>query len=226
MTNLIMVVCDRYRLTEQTLRTLYQNTPNNQYNLTIMDNGSTDFRMLKLYEKVQAANVAIIGIERPTGYVGKARNLGACWSEQVFGRGQYICFIDNDLYFHPQWLEKMEEEMGYWQPVTTPVILGGHQHPYHHMNNSAANHVYVDAVAGYSMMMRWSVWEYFGPFISDGTGPGQSEDTDLCHRVKQEGGVCAYIHPPVLEHCGITNSKGEPATGAEHFRRVEGVLYE
>ncbi len=92
-----------------------------------------------------------------------------------------------------------------------------------------------DAVAGYSMLMRWECFDLYGPFEQEAKGIGQSEDYAFCQKVirgpeatffESCRNLVGYIHPPVLAHCGITNSNGEPATGADQFERVEGYIYE
>src|ERR1041385_6644553 len=110
-------------------------------------------------------------------------------------------------------------------------LLGGQRHPYHKPNQRL---VYAtgrcveetDAVAGYSMFMSWDTWDRFGPFDANAKGIGQSEDWAFSQRVKKGGGIVGYIRPPVLAHCGLTNTDSKPATGHEAFERFPGLIYE
>ena len=76
------------------------------------------------------------------------------------------------------------------------------------------------------MLMKWHTWATFGPFKAKDIGIMCGEDVDICVNINKAGGKVGYIHPPVLEHCGLTNSVGGKATGADQIKQVEGVLYE
>ncbi len=223
----------RPRLLEQTLRTLYKNTPADQYNLTMICDGTPEF----IY---RAENTAppVIGsmllIEPPCYVTGRLKNLGAYWSEKQFGRGEWLCFIDDDIAVQPGWLEKMISVISGAPQVR---ILGGNRHPYHGANGIigfvGTLHQFLkgpyieitDAVAGYSMLMRWETFDKYGPFDAHAKGIAQSEDYAFARRIVDDGGKVGYIHPPVLYHTGVTNSSGQPATGAEKIERVPGILY-
>ncbi len=169
-------------------------------------------------------NCTYIRIEKSSHVLSRARNIGAYWAEQTFGKSDHVCFLDNDVYLMPGWLSKLVEV----EAKTHVEILGGCQHPYHGTNRElegGAVHL-VDAVAGYSMFMTRQTWKTYGPFPHTAPGVCQGEDNALCREVWRCGGRVGYVNPPVLLHCGITNSEGKPAVGSEKFVRVPGVLYE
>ncbi len=259
----------RPRLLEQTLRTLYENTPTDQFTLAIIHDGPSDFvtdfgeasdscirRILARSTSPDvwwSKQVSILEITPATYVTGRLKNLGAYWSEKQFGRGEWLLFIDDDVAFVPGWLEKMTITMITCQSQamkeTSPVlgVLGGNRHPYHGVNEEwvlpyegqsviAERNVVLscpifssvqitDAVAGYSMLMRWGTFDKYGPFDSWAKGISQSEDFSFARRIVDDGGKVGYIHPPVLYHTGVTNSSGQPATGAEKIERVPGILY-
>jgi len=242
MTNVVMICKDRPRLTEQTLRTLYDNTPFRDFNLMIVDDtedGSLDDLLDRYCFKENCKQAAHI----PTGIVGLNKNQGASLSEMVFGRGDWLCFIDNDIAFFPGWLDEMKRAVAF----NAECILGGYRHPYHTPNQllryavmPAGQYVrgqeYVpeytstieatDAVAGYLHFMSWSTWDKFGPYDANSKGVCQSEDHAICRRVVEAGGLVGYVHPPVIANCGLTNSEGKPAIGSEAFPRIPGLIYE
>lgn len=226
MTNVVLLVKNRKLLTEQCLNSLYKNTPNDQFTLTICDDGS-DLETLQLvafYGRTKS-NCRVIHLGASIGIVGFLRNVGASASERYFGRGEYVMFLDCDTALFPNWLQKMTFVMAQSQVK----ILGGHRHPFHGVNET--EHAFhsvelTDAVAGYSMMMTWETYDKYGPFSDNQKGVGASEDWAMCRKIVEAGGSVGYIHPPVLAHTGVTNTDGKPATGADSFRRVEGILYE
>ena len=239
MTNIILLVKDRPRLTEQTLRTLYENTPQNQFNLTIVDDGSKLETLEVLAGYGHPTNAQMIVVGKSIGIVGFLRNIGAAASERYFGRGDYLCFIDNDIAFLPGWLDKITKakelitingEKGF-------ALLGGYRHPFHGVNQTfflegeyhGALNLRVeetDAVAGYMHFMSWATWDLYGPYDQHAKGVCQSEDWAFCRKIIEQRGHVGYVHPPVIANCGLTNSEGKPAIGHEAFWRVPGLIYE
>lgn len=244
MTNIVMLVRDRPRLTEQTLRTLYEETPRDQFNLTIIDDGSWPETTTILSRYAVRDNCQVVTFLRPVSVVGFLRNIGAKAAELTFGRGQFLCFIDNDIAFLDRWLDKMiqakeqikvypdgrEDGKGY-------AVLGGYRHPFHGINQTSflegefqgATNLSIgetDAVAGYMHFMRWECWDLYGPYDAHAKGVCQSEDWAFCRKVIANKGHVGYVFPPVIANCGLTNSEGKPAVGHELFYRYAGLVYE
>lgn len=218
--NVVMIARDRHKLTAQALGSLYENTQSAAFNCVLVDDGSDEpFGVYPSNPHWQS-----LRLEKPCGIVGLVRNLGAYLSERYFGRGDYLLFVDNDVYFLPQWLERMTLDL---EMERNLAVLGGQRHPYHGVN---AKHIgglveETDAVAGYAMMMRWDVWDGCGPFDAHAKGLGQSEDWALCQKARSIGMYVGYHNPPTILHTGMTDTDGKPIAGAEQFERVPGVLY-
>lgn len=227
MTNVCLLVKNRPRLTEQTLLSLYANTPHDQFNLTIVNDGSDTKTVTVLASYVARSNCRIISVSS-IGIVGFLRNVGASASERYFGRGEWLCFIDNDIAFMPNWLQKMIYTMRYSaaNQIANVVVLGGYRHPFHGVNYESQVWQETDAVAGYMHFMRWETWDKYGPYDQHAKGVCQSEDFAFCQKIIKDGGRVGYIHPPVIANCGITNSEGKPAVGSEQFPRIPGLIYE
>jgi len=217
MTNIVCVSNGaREELLYQLIDTLYRNTPLDQFNITyVMDGCRTD--------KITGPNLSVLMVDPAVNIIGRLKNLGAYWSEKQFGRGEWLCFIDDDVAFMPWWMEKMQLIMANSNILR---LLGGVRHPYHGVNYEWANWNETDAVAGYCHFMRWSTWDRFGPYDAHAKGTGQSEDFAICRKIVDAGGKVGYIHPPVMAHCGLTDSSGKPILGAELIDKVEGILYE
>jgi len=224
MTNIVMLVRDRYILTRQALDSLWEHTNYDDYTLTVVDDGSTDFRVRHFTPDLY--------VERSSHTLSQLKNLCIYWSEQHFGRGDWLYISDNDVYFANGWLSdlirtaKLTERDGF-------NLWGGQHHPYHKPIDSWISSVGMlcatehDCLAGTSWLMRWSTWDKYGPFKRD-TAPGvcQSEDYEFTQRLRADGGRIGVIHPHVVIHTGITNSEGKPAVGSDLFPRVPGVIYE
>lgn len=224
MTNIVLICRDRPRLTEQTLRTLYMNTDPTLFNLTIVDDGS-GVETIKILDRYgRKDNCEIVHLLKSVGIVGFLKNVGAWTSERVFGRGDYLCFIDNDIAFSFGWLEFMTSRLDYDKDL---LILGGYRHPFHQpIKGSSRLLSLTDAVAGYTHLMRWHTWDLYGPYDQHAVGVCQSEDFAICQKIISSGKYVGYLEPAVIHNCGITNSEGKPAIGAEYFPRIRGLIYE
>jgi hypothetical protein len=221
MTSIILVTNGaRPRLLEQTLRTLRDNTPVEEFNLVVVGDGFGPFQIPHAPLYFFPAG--------PIGIIGALKNKGVEVSEKQFGRGEWLLFIDDDVAFlSSDWLPLMQASFEYRNQLR---LLGGVRHPYHGVNDASLGILpfveYTDAVAGYCHLMRWSTWDRFGPYDAHAKGTGQSEDFAICRKIVDAGGKIGYIYPPVMAHCGLTDSSGKPILGAELIERVEGVLYE
>lgn len=225
--NIVMIAKNRPRLTKQAVGSIYKHTDGDTFNLTIIDDGS-DPQLLSYtfpgHDSVQ------VRIEDSKGIVGLVRNIGADFAERYWGRGDYICWLDNDVCLHEGWLEKMVMCMN----IPDVKVLGGARHPFHGTNARLGfNDRYfgvalVDAVAGYSMLMSWETWDKYGPFDQHAKGVCQSEDFALCQKVIKDGYKVGYVSPPVLTVCGLTNTLGEKVPGYEELKKMvpEGVYAE
>ena len=151
--------------------------------------------------------------------------MGAAFSEKFWGRGEFLYFSDNDIYFTPGWITQL-------RPVFNVKVIGGQRHPFHGINHTSpylfgCGFIEItDAVAGYSQFMEWSTWDKYGPFDAHTVGVCKSEDFAFCQKIVKDGGMVGYIDPPAVYHTGLTNSEGKAAIGSEQFQRVEGVLYQ
>lgn len=222
MVNIVMLVRDRYRLTEQALRSLYQNTPRDQFNLTIVDDGSEDFRVLKLLGSFGLFGNCLLSRVTDLGHVlSSAKNKGVMDSESYFGRGDWLYLSDNDVYFTPNWLHLLSLNAVTFKGV---ALWGGQVHPFHATSGGDS----LEVLDGPSWFMSWDNWDRFGPL--DPTAPGvcQSEEYPFCQRIRESGLKIAALDPPVVIHTGLTNTNGEPAPGYAERRRamIPNILYE
>jgi len=223
--NIVMLAHNRETLTRQALMTLYDNTPNDLFNLTFVDDGSAITQKVNVPAE-GSSNSCTLRIEDSKGITGQARNLGIYWAEKYWGRGDYLYLSDNDMYFTPGWLEKLiaaSNEVCLWKFA----VIGGWNHPFLQPKSTEGTHGFSismssgnsiwehDAVAGASQLMRWSVWDKYGPLDAHAVGVGQSEDWKFCQDIIKDGGRVGSVYPRVVLNCGITNSFGNPSPGAD-----------
>lgn len=243
--NIVMLVCNRPRLTRQALESLYNNTPKGVFNLTVIDDGSSSRDSELLAREMQhkfknsGRDLVWVTLQPSVGVTGRVRNLGVYWADKHWGRGDWLYLSDNDVYFLPDWLSKLTSVLARGGLMRLS-ILGGWNHPFLKpsskddipiVNISRSSYIHShDAVTGASQLMRWSVWDEFGPLDAHAKGVGQSEDWAMCRKIINAGGRVGSIYPRVVLNCGVTNSFGEPSTGAEEMKMElmehRGVIWE
>lgn len=226
MTNIVVLCHDRYRLTVQCIDSIRKNTDPESYTLTLVDDYSSDFRVRNYLDDqtlYHPKNTTLVRVYNSKHCLGALKNLGVRHSELTFGCGKWLCILDNDVCVFGGWLQELKARLG-----GLAQLLGGVRHPHHGINKEYEGWIGTDAVAGYCHFMYWSTWQTYGPYCADAPGIGQSEDFAFSREIvagDDAEGEVGYIDPPVMAHCGITNSNGEPIAGAELIERVPGVLY-
>jgi glycosyltransferase involved in cell wall biosynthesis len=231
MTNIVMLCRDRHRLLEQSLVSLYKNTPRDEFKLTLVDDGSEDFRTKKLLDDYGCkSNASLVRIENSSHIIARAKNLGVYWSYQTFGPGEWLYLSDSDVWFSPGWLGRM---LNATNCVGTPgnYLFGGQIHPFHRPEPLLSSDTFTghQVLDGPSWMMRWRTWRKVGPLRRQcASGPCQSEDAEWCGRLLAKGGRILVVRNHVVVHTGLTQTDGRPAPGWEERKALipEGVLTE
>ncbi|MBL7071374.1 MAG: glycosyltransferase [Candidatus Omnitrophica bacterium] len=113
------IICtyNRQRYLRKAVQSLVEQTlPNEQYEIIVVDNGSSDDtkRVIKRLSNIQNLRY----IYDPTLGLSQARNTG--W---INARGEYIAYLDDDAMAFPQWLEKILEVFENVKPK--PGCAGG-----------------------------------------------------------------------------------------------------
>lgn len=251
MVNFTMLAFNRPRLTKQALSSLF---PAKGMNVTIFNNGSDDFYGMDTETEANTAYwVTAFCAGEPNAWTfcgydekqgtGESRNLVISASEKAFGRGDYLYLSDNDVYFIP--MSKLDGSRVSWLDVLINSyefawslgfrVLGGYNHPYHQPTGSYPVPGEITAVREVmalslqSMLMRWEVWDKYGPFNK--TTPGRvcdSEDVEFCRKIHADGFKVGVVSPALIVNTGITNSFGQKIPGWELVKAQcpSGVLCE
>lgn len=231
--DIVMPVHNRPVHTEQSIKSLFKNTPEEIFRLCVINDGSdqeTSYLLNVLYEEFNFILMTNDHAMSP----GYSRNL-ACKAISELGRNVYLYHSDNDVYFMPNWSETLiaATMTGVLNEVK---VLGGGCHPYlqssshielnlNHPNNYRVG--IKDAVSGYSQLMLWETWDKYGPFDETMKDAERkimgSEDWAFCQKIVKDGFKVGSIEPEVVIHCGKTNTYGDNATGHETFIEKEGI---
>lgn len=224
--NIVMLVRDRPKMTRQALESLGYSK---HYKVLVVDDGSDKETesIVQEYVELGPRVASTLRMNETNGRLGQLRNLGAAASQDKFGKGKYLYFSDNDVYFTRDWVKKLLDVY----PLAKCDVLGGSNHPFNHPNSTYTTPYgkvhNCNAVAGYSWLLSWKVWERLGlkmvtssgqlshgPFVEDAVGVRKSEDFELCQRIINGGGRVGYVDPPVVIHCGKTDTYGDEVPGA------------
>lgn len=228
--DIVIPVFNRWELTEQTIHSLFENTKLELFNLYVV-NDNSDEKTTELLRRLK-------GIY-PFTLVENEKNIGPAASRNQVcnevinkstNRSKYLYHSDNDVFFTPRWLEKL---VNCFENMSSNIkVLGGSCHPYLQTSELLYQSETFevgkkDAVSGYSQLMTWETWNKYGPFDENQGSQEKkimgSEDWAFCQRIIKDGFLVGSIEPEVVIPTGKTNTYGDPATGSETFKDVEGV---
>lgn len=236
-TTIMLAGSGRIRLLQQAITSYVAHTSIVGHKLIVVIDDPKDPRLVRAVESILAATrikdtslyTPIICCDKK-GYLGTLRNIGARTAMSAYSP-TYLHFCDDDVYFRDRWFDKLLLVEG-----GTVGIVGGDRHPYHRpipTSSPAQGFEQTDAVAGYSMLMQAQFYVRLGGFTEEGKGIGASEDWEICRKTRRSGMVVGYSAARPVLHCGLTNSNGQPATGADQIlankptdEDVKGVIYE
>ncbi len=210
--SIIIPVFNNLELTKQCLTTLAFATTGVDYEVILVDNGSTDGTASFL--QTLQGDVRIIQNDENLGFA-KACNQGA-----KAARGKYLVFLNNDTIPQPNWLGPLVQEVDEHPDVgiVGSKLLypdGTIQHagvvfmreglgPYHIYQKMPADSPAVNrrrefkAVTAACLLIRRDLFEAVGGF--DEAFVNGFEDVDLCLKVRRRGAQVVYQPRSVLYH--------------------------
>ena len=207
-----------------------QKTTYDNYEIVIVENGSTEEAVLKYYAEITETNFRVKKIDWQGGFNWSAINNYAAGKTD----GEYLLFLNNDTeVITPEWIEEMlmhaqRPEIGivgallYYPNDTVQhggVVLGlGGVAGHAFVGAERENYGYagklsyaqdMSAVTGACMMMRREIWENAKGF--DETIAVSFNDIDFCLRVRKAGYLILWTPFTELYHYE-SKSRGKPDT--------------
>ena len=219
-TAIILVTKDRFELLQQTINSLLLNTPTELYDLIVIDDGSKP-DCIDYLNGLKAGEIIKDLVFTELGSPARCRNVGA---EIAKRRGyEYLYHTDNDIYFLEGWLEECIRVKENFPEIK---IIGAYCHPFLQKNEDFEFNdkiETVDAVSGNSWFI--STVDFLAYGLEDTQGIMASEDWAFCQKIrypidsidpnKKVENFVVRLKPHRVLHTGISNSKGEPAIGAD-----------
>jgi len=129
---------------------------------------------------------------------------------------EYICFVDDDLYFNDNWLEKMVELL---KDNPDVYILSAIKWPAHKVLEKRKGINITDRMTGGCLLMKKEVWQEFGEFDVH-----RDKTNMFRERVQKAGGKVAVLNDEeIVIHCGIEsiiNNKGRSDETAKRIKKL------
>jgi len=205
----------------------------NDFEIIIVDNGSSDKAIEQLQERWPTLNFQIKELEENKGF-SVANNIGA-----RLARGHWLALLNSDAFPEPDWLEQLlraaESHPGFnffasrQIQANAPELLDGAGDTYH-ISGLASRRFYnypVDqfgleaeevfsacaAAAFYSREVFLQVGGFDEDFFS------YLEDVDLSFRLQLQGFRCLYVPDAVVKHVGSTSVGVQSDFALYHWQR-------
>lgn len=217
--SIIILTRDKSDLLDQCLASIFEKTTYKNFEVLIIDNGSTNQETYDIFRKwrtEQCGKLDVLRIDIPFNY-SRLNNLAV---KEV--HGDLVLFLNNDVkVISPEWLEEMAGQASRTSVGAVGakllyandtiqhggvVLVGGvagHSHPYFPADSpgyfgrlwSVCNY---SAVTGACLMTRKSLFERVGGF--DETLSVAFNDVDLCLKLKQAGFHNVWLPQVQLYH--------------------------
>ncbi len=211
--SIIVLTLNNLDYTKLCIESIINNT-HGQYELIIVDNGSTDGTK-EYFEGIQQdyPNLRLIFNDKNEGYAY------ACNQGAALGTGEYLVFLNNDVIVPPNWLSALlstfapDLRIGIVGPCTNncagPQKVEGIEYKLENYLAYAENWqrknkgrvTETSMVIGFCMAVRKGVLDIIGGFDSE-YGIGNFEDNDFCLRARIIGFKIAIRHDVLIHHFG------------------------
>lgn len=228
--SIVIPVYNQVEYTKQCLEAIIENTPEDLFEVIIIDNASTDGT--KEFLSCLEGDLRIVTNEQNMGFAH------ACNQGIGLARGNYVMILNNDVIVTKGWLERLithvdsDPAVGMAGPVSNSV--SGPQFienvPYGsdltQMHAFAARYAEEHAgktqdalrLVGFCLLVKKEVIELIGGF-DEGYANGNFEDDDLCLRSAIAGFRHLIAKDVFVHHFGSMTFKGNSMDYLEHMEK-------
>jgi len=226
-TAIITLTYNKYKeATSYFLKSLYEYTKSELFDIVIVDNGSSDGTKENLQEFFKdKSNATLIFNEENLGY-SKGNNIGI---KSVLDKGyEYIALLNNDIMFTPNWLEdtlsvfEQDEQLG----MVSPRIQKGKKITINNYIDKYKNYLkkfrgdfeYTLEPLFCCVFVKKEVIEKIG-LMDENFTPAFWEDNDYCFRTMYAGYSLARSNKTFVYHNHSVTSKSIPSEVPERNRK-------
>ena len=215
-----------------------ENQTYKNFEIIIIDNGSTDGGVDRIQEKHSELDIRIKKMDTNTGFA-VANNIGA-----RMARGEWLALLNADAFPEPEWLENLVKAAKQYPnaffascqiQANAPDLLDGEGDAYH-ISGLAWRRNY-----GLPLQKRNEIEEIFSPCAAAALYPRQAflniggfdedyfayhEDVDLGFRLRLHGLNAYYVHQAVVHHIGSASTSKKNDFSIYHgHRNLEWTYY-
>lgn len=190
-TSIILVTFNRVEATRDTLNSLLDTIPTPFFNLTIVDNGSSEMGMEELLKQHESTGATIIRMPINKGWATGVNTA----IEQGAANTGYTLLINNDVVFKPDWYEKSIKILNTYPDIG---VFGLWKHTSHGELSRNKDLIIKDQMPAVAWMFKTSRLKELLPFKENGpclTKGGNGEDVNVCLTATHKGYiVCGPIN--------------------------------
>jgi GT2 family glycosyltransferase/glycosyltransferase involved in cell wall biosynthesis len=221
----VIPLYNHWALTQECLATLEKSVPSSvNYEIVLVDDASSD----ETRDHIQNLPLPLYSI------ILNEKNRGYAYSNNIgvkAAKGRFVCLLNNDLEFSPDWLEPMLdafakcENTGIAGNIQSTIKTGEIDHSgitfdingkAHHSHNISDNpYTQVPAVTGACLLIQRELFTKIGGF--DETFVNGCEDIDLCFKVSQLNNKIIVSNKSLVRH-HVSASRGQSLQDEKNCR--------
>lgn len=223
--SIIVLAHNQLEYTKKCLESIRKNTTNIEYEIIVVNNGSSD--NTKEYLELQE-DIIVINNEKNLGF-SKGNNIGF---EKA--KGKYVVFLNNDTIVTKNWLFNMvnyldeNSTVGAVGPVTNNISGSQQISVNYNLENQSNLDTFVNnllrvkkssstlRLVGFCLVVRKRILSEIGVFDEE-FEVGNYEDDDLCLRILEYGYSLKIVHNSFVHHYGSITFKNEKINYENHM---------
>ena len=227
--SIIIPVYNQFAYTYFCIKSIVENAGDVPYEIIVADDCSTD-KTKRIADCI--SNIKVCKTDR------NVRFLLNCNHAAETAQGEFILFLNNDTFVHPDWLSSLVETMdhdpkagivgaklvyanGALQEAGGIVFRDASAWNYGNGENpDVSDYNYLkecDYTSGASLMIRTTLWKEIGGF-DERFVPAYYEDTDLCFEARRHGYKVIYQPKAVVTHFEGRSNGTDVSSGLKKYQ--------